>query len=66
MKETAQVVVQIDGKKRGVVEVPRGAGEEEVYAAANALPEIQKYLNGKKVAREVYVKGKLLNLVTQD
>ena len=66
MKETAQVVVQIDGKKRGVVEVPRDAGEEEVYAAANALPEIQKYLDGKKVAREVYVKGKLLNLVTQD
>ncbi|MFA4873187.1 MAG: class I tRNA ligase family protein [Patescibacteria group bacterium] len=65
-QETVQVVIQIDGKKRGVAEVSRDAGEEEVYAAANALPEIQKYLKGKEVARKVYVKGKLLNLVTQD
>ncbi|MEW6610198.1 MAG: leucine--tRNA ligase [Patescibacteria group bacterium] len=59
------VVIQINGKKRGMVEVLRGAGEEEVFAAVGAAPEIQKYLRGITVTKKVYVKGKLLNIVAQ-
>jgi len=64
MKEdVATVVVQVNGKLRGQVEVPSGAAEAQVLAAVDANENVQKWLAGKEIVKRVYVPGKLVNLV---
>ncbi len=57
------IPVQVDGKLRGRVTVPRAAGEEEVKAAALAAPDIMALLSGRRVAKVIYVKDRLVNVV---
>jgi leucyl-tRNA synthetase len=62
--ETLQIPVQIDGRLRGVVELSKDAGPEEALEAALAQPRVQQHLNERRVARSIYVPGKVLNIVT--
>jgi leucyl-tRNA synthetase len=58
-----EIAVQVSGKMRGRVTVPRGAGEEEIREAALADPAIRKWTEGKTIRKAIYVEGRLLNLV---
>jgi len=51
------------GKLRATIEVATEASEAEVLAAAKADPKVVEFLAGKPIKREIYVKGKLVNLV---
>ena len=55
--------VQISGKLRGQIEVPADATEASVIAAAKADDKVQPFIAGKQIKREIYVKGRLVNLV---
>jgi leucyl-tRNA synthetase len=61
-EESVTVAVQVGGKTRGTVQVPKDAEQRAVLAAAMAEPGIAKFVSGepKKV---IYVKNRLLNLV---
>jgi len=64
MKEdVVTVVVQVNGKLRGQVEVPAGSLEGQVFAAVDANPAVQKWLTGKEIVKRVYIPGKLVNVV---
>ena len=64
MKEdVATIVVQVNGKLRGQVEVPSGATQEQVYAAVEANENVQRWLAGKELVKRVYIPGKLVNVV---
>jgi len=60
---TVKVVVQINGKVRAVLELAAGQSEEQVLAAAKADENIQTYLTGKEIRKQIFIKDKLLNLV---
>jgi leucyl-tRNA synthetase len=60
---TVTVAIQVSGKTRGTVDVPRGADEAAVRAAAESLATVARALDGKKVAKTVFVPDRLLNLV---
>jgi leucyl-tRNA synthetase len=56
--------VQVNGKLRGTFEAPRGSSEESLRAAALALPNVQKHLEGKTPRRVILAKGgELVNVV---
>jgi leucyl-tRNA synthetase len=61
--DTVAIAVQVNGKLRGEVQVPKDSEEAPVLAAAKALPGVQQHLEGKAMKRVVYVKNRLLNLV---
>ncbi len=61
--ETVEIVVQVNGKVRGRISVPAGAGEEAVRVAALAEHNVRRHLAGKAVRRVVVVPGKLVNVV---
>lgn len=61
--ETAEVAVQVSGKMRGRVTVPRNAPEAEVVAAARADVHVARFLDGKELQKVIYVPNRLLNLV---
>jgi leucyl-tRNA synthetase len=57
--------VQIDGKTRFRVEVPAGAGKDEIADAVASHPEYARHTGGVKVSRVVIVPGRIVNIVTQ-
>ena len=63
LSETFTLVVQVNGKVRANIEVPTDISETDAIAKAKGLGNVQKYLEGKEVKKEVYVKGKLVSLV---
>jgi leucyl-tRNA synthetase len=57
------IPVQVDGKLRDRVSVPRTATEEEVKKAALESAGVAAYLAGRHVAKVIYVKDRLVNVV---
>lgn len=62
-RDTALIVLQVNGKLRGKVEIPAGESEEAVKAAALADTNVQKHIEGLTVRKVVHVPGKLVNVV---
>ncbi len=59
------VVVQVNGKMRGKLEVSVKISEEEVLAVAKADSKVKIHLEGKEIVKSIYVPGKILNLVVK-
>jgi len=57
--------VQVDGKTRFRLEVPAGAGEEEIAVALAGHPEYARYTAGATISRVVVVPGRIVNIVTR-
>lgn len=64
VEDEVTVIVQVNGRKRGVVTISADALEDEVIAAAMRDAAVAKHIEGKTVVKKVVVPGKLLNLVT--
>jgi len=58
-----ELIVQVNGKLRGRVQLPAGAQRQLAVDAALADPDVQRFLAGKEVRRAVHVPDKLVNLV---
>ncbi|SDB81027.1 leucine--tRNA ligase [Acinetobacter boissieri] len=56
------IVVQVNGKLRGKLEVAVGLSKEDLLTQAKALPEVQQFLTGP-TKKEIVVPNKLVNLV---
>jgi len=63
VQDSLNIAVQVNGKLRDEVTVSQSATKEEILAAAKATPKIQGYLEGVTIRKEIYVPGKLVNLV---
>jgi leucyl-tRNA synthetase len=62
-RETFELVVQVNGRVRGRVEVPAGIEDDELIARAKELPRVAAHLDGKEVKNAIVVPGRLVNLV---
>ena len=62
-RDTFELVVQVNGRVRGRVEVPVDLPDDELVARAKELPRVRSYLDGKEVRKTVVVPGRLVNLV---
>lgn len=60
---TMKIVIQVNGKVRGDIEVSAVASKEEILAGAKAHENVQKFLQGQTLKKEIYVPGKLISLV---
>ncbi|MDR2250489.1 leucine--tRNA ligase [Acinetobacter sp.] len=61
-RNTQTIVVQVNGKLRGKLEVSVDISKDELLAQAKALPEVQQFLTGP-TKKEIVVPNKLVNLV---
>jgi leucyl-tRNA synthetase len=62
-EDVVTVVVQVNGKLRGQLEVAAGAAEGEVIELAKTNERVARHIEGKIVVKTIYVPGKLVNLV---
>jgi leucyl-tRNA synthetase len=63
VESTITLPVQINGKKRADVTVPREAGKDEIEAAVLALDAVQKALDGKAPKKVIVVPQRIVNVV---
>ncbi len=61
--ESAKIIVQINGKKRGELNLPITTEEKEAVEFANNNNKIKNDLAGKEIKKIIYVKGRILNFV---
>jgi leucyl-tRNA synthetase len=57
------LVVQVNGRHRGELSVAADLPEAEAVALAQAHPKVGPYLTGQSIAKVIYVRGRILNLV---
>ena len=63
--ETIEIVVQVNGKVRGKLSMPADVAKNAAVAAAKADEKICAAIGGKTILKEIYVPGKLVNLVVK-
>jgi leucyl-tRNA synthetase len=61
--DTVEFVVQVNGKVRARMSMPRGISRDDAQAAALADENVRRFLNGATVRKVVFVPDRLLNLV---
>ena len=62
-QEKINIVIQINGKKRGIIVSKPNVTEETLFDIINKDKTISKYLIGNKLKRKIYIKDKLMNII---
>ncbi|WP_300922538.1 leucine--tRNA ligase [uncultured Dubosiella sp.] len=62
-QDQVTVVVQVNGKVRGKMEVAADSSEDDLKEAAQALESVKKFIDGKTIRKIIVVKGKVVNIV---
>jgi len=65
VEDTVEIPVQVNGKMRGKVTVPKDADESEVLTAAKADGNVRTHLEGKNLVKEIFVPGRMVNFVVK-
>ena len=63
IEDEIELVVQVNGTKRGNVRVPNGADRKSIETIVLADPAVQKHVGGQTIKKVVVVPGRLVNLV---
>ena len=63
--DVVEIAVQINGKLRGTVAIPADASDSEAISAAKANGKIAAELEGRQIIKEIFVKGRLVNIVAR-
>jgi leucyl-tRNA synthetase len=64
-RDTYMLVVQVNGKLRDRIEVGADTEEKELLEVAKSSENVQRHLDGKAVAKEIVVPGRLVNFVVK-
>jgi leucyl-tRNA synthetase len=62
--ETILIIVQINGKVRATFEMPNGSKQEQVERIALTMEDVSKWLVGKNIIKKMFIKEKILSLIT--
>ena len=65
VEQTVEIVVQINGKIKTRLNIPHDATQEAVLAMAKADEKVAELLDGMQIVKELYVPGKLCNIVVR-
>ena len=57
------IVVQINGKKRGLIKTKKDISEESILKKIQEDYKLRKFILDKKIKKQIYIKNKLTNLI---
>ena len=64
-EKECKIVIQVDGKKRGILEMPINSEEKTIIEKSKKIDNVSKYLNNIVVIKNIYIKNKLVNFITK-
>ena len=65
-KEYYDIVIQVNGKKRAIINATNNESEENILSKSLAIKNIQVILDKKIIEKKIFIKNKLLNIVTNN
>ncbi|MNJ06160.1 Leucine--tRNA ligase [compost metagenome] len=63
VQDSIVLVIQVNGKLRGQIEMPAGASREDIEAAARSNENVLRFTEGLSIRKVIVVPGKLVNIV---
>lgn len=63
VEDTVKIIFQVNGKYRGDAQLAVDASKDDAIAAAKANERVQAFIQGKSIKKEIYVPGKIVNIV---
>ncbi|MCD8311718.1 MAG: leucine--tRNA ligase [Firmicutes bacterium] len=63
--DVIEIALQVNGKLRGTMKIEAEAQRDDVIEAARSSPRIAELIAGKNVVKEIYVPGKIVNIVVK-
>ena len=62
-QKKVNIVVQVNGKKRGLIKCEKDILEKDLVKIINETDEINKYLDEKKIQKKIYIQNKIINFI---
>ncbi len=66
VRDTCEIVIQVNGKLRGRIEMPVGSAREDVEQAARAHEQVRRFTGAAAVRKTIVVPDRLVNFVVAD
>ena len=63
IEENINFVVQINGRKRGLIKVNRDISEDDIIKLVKENNEINKYIKNQELKKKIFVPNKLINII---
>ena len=64
-EENCKIVIQVDGKKRGIIEMLINSEEVSVIKKAKEMDNVSKFIGNAVIIKNIYIKNKLVNFITK-
>ena len=65
-EENVKIVIQINGKKRSLLEVKKEINEGDLLKTVKVDKSLQKYISNKKIKKIIFIKNKLMNILLNE
>lgn len=62
---TVNVAVQVNGKLKGTIVIPKDSAKDDAIAAAKAFDRVASAIEGKTIVKEIFVPNKIVNIVVK-
>jgi leucyl-tRNA synthetase len=63
IENKVKIVIQINGKKRGLIETDRDNSEQDLTKIINTDKTLKRYLDNQTIKRKIFIKNKLMNII---
>jgi len=63
--DSCKIVVQVDGRKRGILEIPINSQEKNIIKKSKEIDNVLKHLENTVIVKNIYIKNKLINFITK-
>jgi len=64
-EENCTIVIQVDGRKRGILELPTNSKETIVIKKSKEIDNVSKHIENTTIIKNIYIKNKLINFITK-
>jgi len=64
-EKNCQIVIQVDGRKRGILEMPSNSEEKVIISKSKTIDNVAKHIENVKIIKNIYIKNKLINFITK-
>ena len=64
-EDNCTIVIQVDGRKRGILEMPTNSKEVMIIKKSKEIDNVSKYISNASIIKNIYIKNKLVNFITK-
>ena len=64
-EENCKIVIQVNGRKRGILEMPANSEEMIIVQKSKEIENVAKHIENREVIKNIYIKNKLVNFITK-